>query len=94
VEAGKSKVNGQLMNKERQRLEQQKTGETDWLQWGPYLSERAWGTVREDYSEHGTAPIAGMKTGWPVSVMINSCCVFRLPYGMAKMPYSRNALLD
>jgi len=55
VEAGKSKVNGQLMNKERQRLEQQKTGETDWLQWGPYLSERAWGTVREDYSEHGTA---------------------------------------
>ena len=23
--------------------------------WGPYLSERAWGTVREDYSEHGTA---------------------------------------
>ena len=25
-----------------------------WKQWGPYLSERAWGTVREDYSEHGT----------------------------------------
>ena len=43
------------MNKERQRLEQQKTGHTNWLQWGPYLSERAWGTVREDYSEHGTA---------------------------------------
>jgi hypothetical protein len=26
-----------------------------WLRWGPYLSERAWGTVREDYSEHGEA---------------------------------------
>ena len=26
-----------------------------WRRWGPYLSERAWGTVREDYSEHGTA---------------------------------------
>ena len=36
---------------ERQRMDD----EQDWLQWGPYLSERAWGTVREDYSEHGTA---------------------------------------
>ena len=27
----------------------------DWRAWGPYLSDRAWGTVREDYSEHGTA---------------------------------------
>ena len=26
-----------------------------WKQWGPYVSERSWGTVREDYSEHGTA---------------------------------------
>lgn len=26
-----------------------------WRAWGPYVSERAWGTVREDYSEHGTA---------------------------------------
>jgi hypothetical protein len=43
------------MNKERQRLAQQKSGEINWLQWGPYLSERSWGSVREDYSEHGTA---------------------------------------
>ncbi len=28
---------------------------TPWYHWGPYLSERAWGTVREDYSLHGTA---------------------------------------
>jgi hypothetical protein len=27
----------------------------DWLHWGPYLSERQWGTVREDYSPHGNA---------------------------------------
>ena len=27
----------------------------DWKKWGPYLSERQWGTVREDYSEYGTA---------------------------------------
>src|SRR5688572_15556201 len=26
-----------------------------WRRWGPYLSDRAWGTVREDYSPHGTA---------------------------------------
>src|SRR5258706_11947270 len=26
-----------------------------WLRWGPYLSERAWGTVREDYSSNGDA---------------------------------------
>ena len=26
-----------------------------WYEWGPYLSERAWGTVREDYSEGGNA---------------------------------------
>ena len=35
---------------ERQRL----NGKQDWKLWGPYLSERAWGTVREDYSEDGT----------------------------------------
>jgi hypothetical protein len=31
------------------------TGAHSWRDWGPYLSERAWGTVREDYSEYGTA---------------------------------------
>ncbi len=29
--------------------------EQHWRRWGPYLSERAWGTVREDYSADGTA---------------------------------------
>ncbi|MCU7924173.1 MAG: glucosidase [Candidatus Thiodiazotropha sp. (ex Dulcina madagascariensis)] len=45
----------QQLNEERKRLEQQRLGEADWRLWGPYLSERAWGTVREDYSPHGTA---------------------------------------
>src|SRR5437870_7079356 len=43
------------INAEQQRLEAQKTGAEDWRLWGPYLSERAWGTVREDYSAHGEA---------------------------------------
>ena len=43
------------MNEERKRLEQQRKGQADWRLWGPYLSERAWGTVREDYSPGGTA---------------------------------------
>ena len=42
-------------NAERLRLEQQRLGTEDWRLWGPYLSERAWGTVREDYSADGTA---------------------------------------
>jgi hypothetical protein len=43
------------LNEERQRLEAQHEGRENWRLWGPYLSERAWGTVREDYSEHGNA---------------------------------------
>jgi hypothetical protein len=43
------------MNEERQRLENQRRGIEDWRLWGPYLSERAWGTVREDYSAEGNA---------------------------------------
>jgi len=40
---------------EHKRLEDHRTRLVDWKLWGPYLSERAWGTVREDYSPHGTA---------------------------------------
>ena len=40
---------------ERQRLEAQRLGVENWRLWGPYLAERAWGTVREDYSPHGNA---------------------------------------
>ncbi|MGC1953663.1 MAG: glucosidase, partial [Gammaproteobacteria bacterium] len=40
---------------ERERLENQRTGKENWRLWGPYLAERAWGTVREDYSAAGSA---------------------------------------
>jgi hypothetical protein len=43
------------MNVEQQRLEAQRHGREDWRLWGPYLAERAWGTVREDYSDGGDA---------------------------------------
>ena len=43
------------MNAEQLRVERNSRGEEAWELWGPYLSERAWGTVREDYSPHGTA---------------------------------------
>ncbi|GMQ77861.1 MAG: glucosidase [Anaerolineae bacterium] len=40
---------------EHQRIEEYHQGITNWRKWGPYLSERAWGTVREDYSPQGAA---------------------------------------
>jgi hypothetical protein len=40
---------------EEERLAQARAGTADWRRWGPYLSERQWGTVREDYSPNGTA---------------------------------------
>ena len=44
-----------LHGAERQRLEEDALRKQHWKRWGPYLSERAWGTVREDYSPYGTA---------------------------------------
>ena len=43
------------MTHEEARLEEVRSGRHDWKRWGPYLSERAWGTVREDYSADGDA---------------------------------------
>jgi hypothetical protein len=43
------------MTAEQDRLEQARTQNVAWKKWGPYLSERQWGTVREDYSEGGDA---------------------------------------
>ncbi len=40
---------------EQQRLDEQNAGRQPWNLWGPYLGERQWGTVREDYSPHGNA---------------------------------------
>ena len=43
------------MTAEEQRLEEAQQRTKHWKRWGPYLSERAWGTVREDYSPYGSA---------------------------------------
>jgi len=43
------------MTQEEIRLDQSGRRKKHWKRWGPYLSERAWGTVREDYSLYGTA---------------------------------------
>jgi len=43
------------MTAEQQRLQEAREGTAAWKKWGPYLSERQWGTVREDYSDSGNA---------------------------------------
>jgi hypothetical protein len=43
------------MNAEQCRLEEDREHLAPWKKWGPYLSERQWGTVREDYSDNGNA---------------------------------------
>ncbi len=43
------------MNAERERLAEAATHQRHWRRWGPYLSDRQWGTVREDYSANGDA---------------------------------------
>ena len=44
-----------MKNSEQIRLEEAREQKAPWKKWGPYLSERQWGTVREDYSENGDA---------------------------------------
>ncbi len=43
------------MTAEHRRLQEAREFAVPWRKWGPYLSERQWGTVREDYSEGGDA---------------------------------------
>ncbi len=43
------------MNAEERRLEESRGRTVHWKRWGPYVAERAWGTVREDYSANGDA---------------------------------------
>ena len=43
------------MTAEEKRLQESRERQVHWKRWGPYLSERQWGTVREDYSPLGTA---------------------------------------
>ena len=43
------------MTQEQMRLQEAHDSKSTWRKWGPYLSERQWGTVREDYSQDGNA---------------------------------------
>ena len=43
------------MTQEELRLHEDRERKANWKRWGPYLSERQWGTVREDYSAYGAA---------------------------------------
>ena len=81
---------------EGSRLAEARDSAIPWKLWGPYLSERQWGTVREDYSENGDAwnyfnhdharsraPITGVKMGSPASAMNCSVCAAPWHCGMA-----------
>ena len=46
---------GSSLTSEEHRLEESRLRKVHWKRWGPYLSERQWGTVREDYSADGNA---------------------------------------
>src|SRR5262245_65739729 len=43
------------MTAEERRLKENQDRSAHWRRWGPYVSDRQWGTVREDYSPYGTA---------------------------------------
>ena len=49
----KTVVGLDVSSAESSRMKQDKERVANWKRWGPYLSERQWATVREDYSEHG-----------------------------------------
>jgi hypothetical protein len=51
----KTQTNVEQAGAERQRLAEAREHQVPWRKWGPYLSERQWGTVREDYSADGNA---------------------------------------
>src|ERR1700730_10526401 len=55
ISSARSRRVERIMNTERERLLANVPGHDGWHHWGPYLSERQWGTVREDYSPGGTA---------------------------------------
>ena len=94
------------MNSEQRRLEETRNGTVPWKKWGPYLSERQWGTVREDYSENGNAwdyfshdqarraLITGARTDWPASPTTSSVSVSLSRSGTERIPSSRSACSD
>ena len=88
---------------EQDRLAEAHGAQVPWKRWGPYLSERQWGTVREDYSADGNAwayfrtikraraPIAGVKTASRDSPTRSSACASASRSGTARIRSSKNA---
>ena len=76
---------------EGKRLDEAEARKAHWRRWGPYLSERQWGTVREDYSDNGDAwnyfthdqarsrAYRGGRTDWEEFATITRSCVLRWP---------------
>ena len=92
------------LDAEQQRLKTSEHSE-NWRLWGPYLAERAWGTVREDYSPDGNAweyfdhdQSRSRAYRWNEDglgrylVMMRNGSVLDWRYGTAGMPFSRSAL--
>jgi hypothetical protein len=87
---------------EHTRLQDDREGRAAWKKWGPYLSERQWGTVREDYSSNGdawnyfshdnarTEHTGGVRTGSPASPTIVSCFASPWRCGTGAIRSSRN----
>ena len=94
------------MTAEQQRLNDARDLGTPWRKWGPYLSERQWGTVREDYSQDGDAwgyfshdqarsrAYHWGEDGLPASATKSSYYVSALLYGMATIRSSKSACSD
>ncbi|MFO0918857.1 MAG: hypothetical protein U0872_11150 [Planctomycetaceae bacterium] len=90
------------MNAEQIRLQQAADRTANWKRWGPYLSERQWGTVREDYSQWGDSwnyfshdqatkrPTGGAKTDCWASAIANAGFVFPWPSGTAATRFSKS----
>ena len=85
------------------RLDEAREKDVPWRQWGPYLSERQWGTVREDYSADGDAwnyfshdQARSRAYHWGEDGLAGISddqhdCAFRWPCGTARTRSSRSA---
>ena len=88
------------------RLAEDSRRERNWKRWGPYLPERQWGTVREDYSTNGNswdyfltitraaAFTGGAKTAFSDGATASAASVLFPLFGMARIPSSRSACSD
>ena len=89
-------------NNEQTRLNDARETGVPWKKWGPYLCERQWGTVREDYSENGDAwnyfthdharsrAYRWGEDGLAGISMTNSASASRWPCGTARIRFSRS----